>query len=72
MKKLSRDRKKSDMVEGLYVMNGKLINDRPNAMTGLEMAAVTKKRMKQDQAVQMISDGIERAKMRDEIRDLFG
>tara|TARA_R110001592_G_scaffold165677_2_gene400150 strand:+ start:142 stop:351 length:210 start_codon:yes stop_codon:yes gene_type:complete len=69
MKQMSRDNRKSDMVEGLYVKNGRLINDRPNSMTGIQRAANMKRIIDEDRKIKMIADGIERADMR---KDMFG
>ena len=66
---MSRDNKKSDMVDGLYVKNGRLINDRPNSMTGIQRAANMKRIIDEDRKIKMIADGIERADMR---KDMFG
>jgi len=69
MKKINRDPKISDMVDGLYVKNGRLINGRPNGMSGIEQAANMKRIIDEDRKIKMIADGIERAEMR---KDLFG
>jgi len=66
---MSRDNRKSDMVDGLYVKNGRLINDRPNSMTGIQRAANMKRIIDEDRKIKMIADGIERADMR---KDMFG
>lgn len=54
---------KDNFVEGLYVKDGRLINDRPDGMMGIEKAAKLRKMVKNQEKVQMISDGILRAKM---------
>lgn len=69
MIKMNKDPKISDMVEGLYVKNGRLINGRPNGMSGIEQAANTKRIIDEDRKIKMIADGIERAEMR---KNLFG
>jgi hypothetical protein len=69
MKKINRDPKISDFVDGLYVKNGRLINGRPNGMSGIEQAANMKRIIDEDRKIKMIADGIERAEMR---KDLFG
>ena len=69
MKQMSRDNKKSDMVDGLYVKNGRLINDRPNSMTGIQRAANMKRIIDEDRKIKTIADGIERADMR---KNMFG
>ena len=68
MKKINRDPKISDFVDGLYVKNGRLINGRPNGMMGIEQAANMKRIIDEDRKIKMIADGIERAEMR---KDLF-
>lgn len=68
MKKISRDNKISDMVDGLYVKNGRLINGRPNSMTGIQQAANMKRIIDEDRQIKMIADGISRAEM---MKDLF-
>ena len=69
MKKINRDPKISDFVDGLYVKNGRLINGRPNGIMGIEQAANMKRIIDEDRKIKMIADGIERAEMR---KDLFG
>jgi hypothetical protein len=69
MIKMNKDPKISDMVEGLYVKNGRLINGRPNGMSGIEQAANMKRIIDEDRKIKMIADGIERAEMR---KNLFG
>lgn len=53
-----------DNVEGLYVQDGRLINGRPNSMSGIETAAMIKNSMKRAKKISMIADGIEVAEMR--------
>ena len=69
MEHIDRDPKISDMVDGLYVKNGRLINGRPNGMTGIQQAANTKRIIDEDRKIKMIADGIERSEMR---KKLFG
>ena len=69
MKKIERDNSIGNFVEGLYVKNGRLINGRPNGMTGIQQAANMKRIIDEDRKIKMIADGIERAEMR---KDLFG
>ena len=49
---------------GLRVQNGRLINDRPTGMTGIEEASMRRQQMKKQYKIDCIADGIERAKMR--------
>ena len=69
MKKIDRDNSIGNFVDGLYVKNGRLINGRPNGMTGIQQAANMKRIIDEDRKIKMIADGIERAEMR---KDLFG
>ena len=49
---------------GLRIQNGKLINDRPTGMSGIEEASMRRQQMKKQYKIDCIADGIERAKMR--------
>ena len=69
MDQLDRDNKISNFVDGLYVKNGRLINGRPNGMTGIQQAANMKRIIDEDRKIKMIADGIERSEMR---KKLFG
>ena len=57
---------------GLYVKDGRLINDRPNSMTGIQKAANMKRIIDEDRKIKMIADGIERAESNKNMRDFFG
>ena len=46
---------KDNFVEGLYVKDGRLINDRPDGMMGIEKAAKLRKMVKKQEKEQMIS-----------------
>ena len=69
MEKLERDNSISNFVDGLYVKNGRLINGRPNSMTGIQKAANMKRIIDEDRKIKIIADGMERAEMR---KNLFG
>ena len=69
MKKIDKDNSIGNFVDGLYVKNGRLINGRPNGMTGIQQAANMKRIIDEDRKIKMIADGIQRAEMR---KDLFG
>jgi|TARA_R110002020_G_scaffold242758_1_gene456123 hypothetical protein len=69
MKQMDKDNKASDYVDGLYVRNGRLINDRPDSMTGIQRAANMKRIIDEDRKIKMIADGIERSEMR---KNMFG
>jgi hypothetical protein len=52
-----------NFVDGLYIKNGRLINDRPDGMMGIEKAAKLKKMVKAQKNSEQIAEGIQRAKM---------
>ena len=54
----------SDFVNGLYVKDGRLINDRSDGVSGIEQASMYRQQMKKQYKIDCIADGIERAKMR--------
>ncbi|MCP3699441.1 MAG: hypothetical protein GY920_12920 [Aliivibrio sp.] len=54
---------KDNFVDGLYVKDGRLINDRPDGMMGIEKAAKLKKMVKAQKNSEQIAEGIQRAKM---------
>ena len=59
-------------MDGLIIKNGRLINMRPDGMSGIEQASLYRQQMKKQYKIDMIADGIERAKMREEGRSYFG
>ena len=61
----------SDMVDGLYVKDGRLINGRPNSMNGIQQMADIKRAIDRDREVSKIADGIRRAEMRKSLLDNF-
>ena len=63
---------KSNYVNGLYVKNGRLINDREPGMSGIEQAANMKRIIDKDRKIEMIADGIERAENNKMMRNMFG
>ena len=63
-KRISPGRATSDYVQGLYVKDGRLINDRPDGISGIEEAATRRQQMKKQYKIDTIADGIERAKTR--------
>jgi hypothetical protein len=54
---------KDNFVNGLYVKDGRLINDRPDGMMGIEKAAQLRKMVKSQRNSEQIAEGIQRAKM---------
>tara|TARA_R110001583_G_scaffold144185_10_gene296221 strand:- start:1247 stop:1438 length:192 start_codon:yes stop_codon:yes gene_type:complete len=49
---------------GLTIKNGRLINNRPQGLTGIAEASMYRKQMKKQYKIDSIADGIERASMR--------
>ena len=60
---------KNNFVEGLYVKDGRLINDRPDGMMGIEKAAKLKRMVKKQDNIEQIAQGIQRAKMLERFMD---
>jgi len=58
-------------MNGLDIKNGRLINERPVGMTGIQQAANIKRIIKEDRKIKMIADGIQRAKAMEKFRDLL-
>ena len=66
----SKNLNKKDFVNGLYVEGGRLINDRPNSMTGIQKAASIKRSVKNDRKVNQIAEAIELAEDKKSFRQL--
>lgn len=52
------------MYNDLTVRNGRLVNNRPNDVTGIQQAAQIKKDLKREQKIQMMEEAMYRAEMR--------
>lgn len=52
---------------GLTIKDGRLINDKPDGMSGIAQAAMIRKEVKRERKVSMIADGIVRAEMREKL-----
>tara|TARA_R110000787_G_scaffold3543_1_gene13814 strand:+ start:246 stop:485 length:240 start_codon:yes stop_codon:yes gene_type:complete len=63
-KRISPSSTTSDYVNGLYVKDGRLINSRPDGISGIEEGAMRRSEMKKQYKIDCIADGIERARMR--------
>jgi|TARA_R110000764_G_scaffold134892_1_gene223016 hypothetical protein len=63
--------KTSDYVNGLYVKNGRLINDRSDGVSGIEQASMYRKQKQKQYKIDCIADGIERAKEREDMNKNF-
>ena len=53
---------KSDYVNGLYIKDGRLVNKRPDSMTGIAQASSIKRSIDNDKKINIIAEGIELAK----------
>ena len=58
-------------MNGLTVKNGRLVNERPDGMTGIQQAANMKRIIDEGRQIKMIADGIERAESQKEFRELL-
>ena len=56
-------------INGLYVKDGRLINDRPDARSGIEKAAEMRKAVKRQNNVEQIAEGIRRAQILERFMD---
>ena len=55
------------MYNDLTVKNGRLINNRPNSVTGIQQAVQISKDLKREKKISMIEEAIFRADMRSEM-----
>ena len=62
--------KKMDYVDGLYVKNGRLINERRDGETGIAQASCIKRAVKNDRKINRIAEGIELAENKKNWRQL--
>lgn len=58
-------------MDGLTIKNGRLVNERPVGMTGIQQAANIKRIIKEDRKIKSIADGIERAESMKKFRGLL-
>jgi hypothetical protein len=63
------------MYDGLTIKNGRLINDRPNGISGIQEALDIKKTMKKAKKLEMYSEavslGIQKAENVEDIKEMF-
>tara|TARA_R110002124_G_scaffold68653_1_gene185433 strand:- start:3583 stop:3798 length:216 start_codon:yes stop_codon:yes gene_type:complete len=71
MEDMNRDMSQRNYVDGLSIKQGRLINERPNGMTGIAEAANLRRMKKDSYKEQMIANGIERAEMQKEFKKMF-
>jgi hypothetical protein len=57
------------MYNDLTVRNGRLINNRPNDVTGIQQAAQIKKDLKREQKISMMEEAMYRAEMRSNVME---
>tara|TARA_R110002020_G_scaffold54965_1_gene152786 strand:+ start:250 stop:447 length:198 start_codon:yes stop_codon:yes gene_type:complete len=62
---------KSDYIDGLYVENGRLINERPNSMTGIQKAASIKRSISNDRKINQVAEGIQLAENKKKFNELY-
>jgi|TARA_R110000744_G_scaffold285777_2_gene397134 hypothetical protein len=60
----------NDYVNGLYVKNGRLINDRPDGMSGIAKASAMKRAVDNDKKINMIAEGIQLAENKKKFNQL--
>ena len=66
----SKNLNSKDFVNGLYIEGGRLINDRPDSMTGIQKAASIKRSVKNDRKINQIAEAIELAENKKDFRQL--
>jgi tryptophan synthase alpha subunit len=63
------------MYDGLTIKNGRLVNDRPNGMTGIQEALDIKKTLKKAKKLEMYSEavsvGIQKAENVEKLKEMF-
>ena len=70
MKKITNPFIGSDNVGGLYVKDGRLMNDRADGESGIAQAARIKRAVKNDRKINRIAEGIELAENKKNWREL--
>jgi|TARA_R100000900_G_C3255243_1_gene148252 hypothetical protein len=58
-------------MNGLTIKNGRLVNERPDGMTGIQEAANMKRIIDEGRQIKIIADGIQRAESMKEFRELL-
>jgi hypothetical protein len=58
-------------MNGLTIKNGRLVNERPVGMTGIQEAANMKRIIDEGRQIKIIADGIQRAESMKEFRELL-
>lgn len=60
----------NDYVNGLYIKNGRLINDRPDSMTGIQKAASMKRAVDNDRKINLMAEAIQLAERKKNFNQL--
>jgi len=60
----------NDYVNGLYVKNGRLINDRPDGMSGIAKAAAMKRAVDNDRKINLMAEAIQLAENKKKFNEL--
>jgi hypothetical protein len=60
----------NNYVDGLYIKDGRLINDRPSSESGIARAANIKRAVKNDRKINQIAEGIQLAEDKKNFRQL--
>lgn len=60
----------NDYVNGLYIKNGRLINDRPDSMTGIQKAASMKRAVDNDRKINLMAEAIQLAEQKKNFNQL--
>jgi len=61
----------SDYIDGLYVKNGRLINERPNSMTGIQKAVSIKRSVTNDRKINQVAEAIQLAENKKKFNELY-
>ncbi len=57
-------------IDGLYVKDGRLINDRRDGMTGIAKAAATKRAVENDRKINLMAEAIQLAEDKKKFNEL--
>ena len=60
----------NNYVDGLYIRNGRLINDRPDSQSGIARADSIARSVKNDRKINQIAEGIQLAEDKKNFRQL--
>jgi hypothetical protein len=70
MKRPIKDPSTSNYVDGLYIKDGRLINERPPGESGIARAAAIKRAVTNDRKINLIAEAIELADNKKKFREL--